>query len=307
MDNIYLAFANAKKGKKHYREVKAIQADLDGYATRLHEMLRDGNFRNSPYTAFQKKSGNKIRDILKVPYYPDRIVHHCIVQVMQQTWISSLIRDTFSTIPGRGIHDGVRRVKQAMQDVPGTKYCLKLDVKKYFPSINNDILKQIIRKKIKDKKLLALLDEIIDSSEGIPIGNYVSQWFGNLYLVYFDHWVKEHLKCKYYYRYCDDLVFLAADKQTLWDYLPKVKSYLAENLKLEIKQDYQVFPVDARGLDFLGYRFFHGYTLVRKRVLSAMKQKLHKPESKASYYGWIIHADHYRLKHKYFKTEKYAA
>lgn len=305
-DNIWLALANARKGKSHYNEVKAIERNPQAYVDHLHAMLTEGRFKNSPYVAFEKKSGDKIRQIKKVPYYPDRIVHHCIVQTMQKTWIRSLIRDTFSTIPGRGIHDGVRRIKEAMKDVKGTQYALKLDVKKYFPSIDNDILKQIIRKKIKDKRFLAVFDEIIDSAQGIPIGNYVSQWFGNLYLAYFDHWAKEDLGCKYYYRYCDDLVLLGPDKQTLWAWLPRIRQYLIDELKLEINDSWQVFPVDARGLDFMGYRFFHGYTLVRKRVIRAMKRNLHKPKSKTSYYGWIIHADHYRLKQKYFINEKYA-
>ncbi len=307
IENIKKAFHNAKKGKAHYIEVKNINKNPELYADKLHAILKHQKFKNSPYKEFVKVSGGKVRIIKKVPYFPDRIVHHCIVQIMQTTWINSLIRDTFSTIPGRGIHDGVRRVKKAMSDVENTQYCLKLDVKKYFPSIDNDILKSIVRKKIKDKKLLIIIDNIIESDTGIPIGNYVSQWFGNLYLAYFDHWVKEELKCKYYFRYCDDLVFLSSNKDELWNYLPQIREYLRDNLKLEIKENYQVFPIDKRGLDFLGYRFFHGYTLVRKGVLKNMKRKLDHPKSKSSYWGWIVHANHHRLKEKYFKNEEYAA
>lgn len=307
IENIKKAFHNAKKGKAHYIEVKNINKETEKYANQLHEILKNQEFKNSPYTEFIKISGGKVRTIKKVPYFPDRIVHHCIVQIMQDAWVNSLIRDTFSTIPGRGIHDGVRRVKKAMEDVDNTQYCLKLDIKKYFPSVDNVILKTIVRKKMKDKKLLSIIDNIIDSDTGIPIGNYVSQWFGNLYLAYFDHWVKEELKCKYYYRYCDDLVFLSSNKDELWGYLPKIREYLTNNLNLRIKENYQVFPIDKRGLDFLGYRFFHGYTLVRKGVLKNMKKKLDQPKSKSSYWGWLVHADHYRLKEKYFKNEEYAA
>jgi RNA-directed DNA polymerase len=307
IENIKRAFHNAKKGKAHYIEVQNINKNVDLYADKLHAILKDQNFKNSPYEEFVKISGGKVRLIKKVPYFPDRIVHHCIVQIMQKTWVNSLIRDTFSTIPGRGIHDGVKRVKLAMKDVGNTQYCLKLDIKKYFPSVDNSILKNIVRKKIKDKKLLTIIDDIIDSDTGIPIGNYVSQWFGNLYLAYFDHWAKEELKCNYYFRYCDDLVFLSSNKNELWGYLPKIRDYLSDNLNLEIKGNYQVFPIDKRGLDFLGYRFFHGYTLVRKGVLKNMKKKLAYPKSKSSYWGWLVHANHYRLKEKYFKNEEYAA
>ena len=309
-ENIRLAFYNAKKGKKHYREVKEISQNLEFYIADLKAMLEKEQFNTSNYEMFTRESGGKIREIYKLPYYPDRIVHHCIIQVVQDLWMNLLIRDTFSTIPGRGIHDGVNRVKQAMCDVEGTKYCLKMDIRKYYPTINHDILKQLLRRKIKDLQFLRLLDEIIDSAPGVPIGNYVSQWFGNLYLAYFDHWVKEKLKCRYYYRYCDDLVILENNKPDLHLKMSKIQEYLDKNLDLKIKSNYQIFPIDSRGLDFLGYRFFHGYTLVRKRIVKAMKKKLNQPKSMASYWGWLKHANTYRLTKKYFKNErkfKYAA
>lgn len=302
--NIRLAFANAEKGKRHYRDVHIIASNLDYYVSDLQEKLQSKTFRTSKYEIFTRNSGGKLRQIYKLPYYPDRIVHHCIIQVVQSLWVSLLIRDTFSTIPGRGIHDGVDRIKKSLKDVDGTRYCLKLDIKKYYPSINHTILKQIIRKKIKDQDFLSVLDEIIDSAPGIPIGNYVSQWFGNLYLAYFDHWVKEELKCRYYYRYCDDLVIMGASKQDLRDKMAQINDYLQTELSLELKSNHQIFPVQKRGIDFLGYRFFHGYTLVRKRIVKAMKQKVGNRKSMASYWGWLKHADAYRLTQKYFNDEQ---
>lgn len=121
---------------------------------------------------------------------------------MEPIWVKIFTRDTYSCIKNRGIHALLQKLQSDLASDPeGTKYCLKLDIKKFYPSINHKILKQIIRKKIKDKNLLKLLDEIIDSADGVPIGNYLSQFFANLYLAYFDHWVKEELKVKYYYRY----------------------------------------------------------------------------------------------------------
>lgn len=303
-ENIKSAFEAAKKGKRHYREVQLIEANTDKYLGELREMLISKTFQTSPYETFTKVSGAKVREIHKLPFFPDRIVHHCIIQVVQQLWVNSLIRDTFSTIPGRGIHDGVRRIKAAMKDKEGTLYCLKLDINKYYPSVDHDVLKAIIRKKIKDEDFLSLLDNIIDSAPGIPIGNYVSQWFGNLYLNYFDHYCKEVLKCRYYYRYCDDVVVLADNKAFLHGVLAAMNDYLVGNLKLSVKSNYQVFPVDARGVDFLGYRFFHGYTLVRKRIVKEMKRKLDQSASLASYWGWLKHADSYRLTQKYLNNER---
>lgn len=303
-NNILMALENAKKGKRHYAEVKKIESNPDKYVHDLQQMLLNKTFKTSNYETLQKVSGGKIREIHKLPFYPDRIVHHCIVQVAQDIWIKSLIRDTYSTIPGRGIHDGVRRVKSAMKDVDNTKYCLKIDINKYYPSVDHNVLKKIVRMKIKDADFLYVLDDIIDSAHGIPIGNYVSQWFGNLYLSYFDHYCKEILRCKYYYRYCDDVVILDTNKEILRDKLVKITAYLDQQLNLKVKSNHQIFPVDSRGIDFLGYRFFHGFTLVRKRIVKMMKRKLKNPKSIPSYWGWLKHADAYRLTIKYIRNER---
>lgn len=113
-----------------------------------------------------------------------------------------------------------------------------MDIRKFYPSVNHDILKAIIRKKIKDNDLLWLLDEIIDSADGVPIGNYLSQFFANLYMAYFDHWVKEELKAKYYYRYADDIVLLSDSKDQLRNWLLAIKVYLTSMLKLKLKDNY---------------------------------------------------------------------
>ena len=131
-----------------------------------------------------------------------------------------------------------------------------MDISKYYPSIDNTILKEVIRRKIKDKNLLYLLDEIIDSTKGVPIGNYLSQYFGNLYLSELDHQLKA--KHKFYFRYCDDLVLLTDTKIKLHEILQKIKVF-CNSLILKLKENYQIFPVDIRGLDFLGYRFFHEF------------------------------------------------
>jgi hypothetical protein len=141
-----------------------------------------------------------------------------------------------------------------------------MDIKKFYPSIDHDILKAIIRKKIKDVRLLKLLDEIINSAPGIPIGNYLSQFFANLYLSYLDHWLKETKKIKYYYRYADDIVILSSGKQILHDLLKDINNYLRYNLKLELKKNYQIFPIDVRGIDFVGYVFRHTHIRMRKSI-----------------------------------------
>jgi hypothetical protein len=177
-----------------------------------------------------------------------------------------------------------------------------MDIRKFYPSIKHDVIKEIIRKKIKDPKLLSILDEIIDSTDGVPIGNYLSQYFANLTLAYFDHWLKEEVKCKYYFRYADDMVILSDSKEFLHKVLILIKLYLKHVLQLQLKDNYQIYPVDSRGVDFVGYVFYHSHTLLRKSIKLKMmkcvkdytenkisKMKFYKTMS--SYAGWMKYCD----------------
>ena len=178
-----------------------------------------------------------------------------------------------------------------------TIYCLKLDIRKFYPSINHSILLDIIKHKVKDIKLIKLLTGIIESSEGVPIGNYLSQFFANLYLTYFDHWIKEEIKCKFYFRYADDIVILGETKEYLENMLIVIKMYLHHVLGLEIKPNYQVFNIEENGIDFIGYVFRHDYILLRKSIKKNMMRLVNKYKSNKiskedfnikfkSYFGW---------------------
>ena len=140
-----------------------------------------------------------------------------------------------------------------------------------------------------------MLDDIIDSTKGVPIGSYTSQFFANYYLTYFDHWVKEKLKIKYFFRYCDDILLLSSDKEKLWEWFKEIKNYLEVNLKLEIKSNYQVFPVSVRGIDWCGYKHYHTYTLIRKSI----KKKYIKNKKKTNHFGWLKHCNSINLRRKY--------
>ena len=308
-----MAHKNAGNGKSHYYEVRMVNADPEKHLGRIQTMLKNKTFQNSHYKVFIKK-GRKDRVIHKLPYFPDRIIHHCIVQVLEPIWVPWLIRDTLACLKGRGIHKGVKRIKQALRTDPeGTRYCLKMDVKKFYPSLDHTILKRILARKIKDQDVLWLLGQIIDSTnKGVPIGNYLSQYFGNLYLTGLDHWVKESLGCRYYIRYCDDMVLLGADKSRLHEIRREIETYMIDRLNLVLKSDWQIFPVAVRGIDFLGYRFFPGYTLLRKSTALQFKRKmaylkLHwkcmEPISVVSmvmsYHGWMKHANCLNLWHKH--------
>jgi len=293
LDNLRLADTIARKGKSKQRGVIDHDKNREANILALHDSLKNKTYTTSRYTTFTIKDP-KERLIHCLPYYPDRIVHHAIMNVIKPIVFNTFTADTYSCIEGRGVHKAVKAVKKALTDVPGTKYCLKLDIRKFYPSIDHDVLKALLRKKFKDNDLLWLLDGIIDSAEGMPIGNYASQILSNFYLTYFDHWLKETKHIKYYFRYADDMVIFSDSKAFLHSILADIRKYLKDELKLTVKDNYQVFPVDERGLDFLGYVFRHPYTLLRKRNkknFARMMAKRRNKQSIASYKGLASHCD----------------
>lgn len=318
LENLRLADEKARKGKLKSYGVRVHDKNREANLLALRESLKNGTFKTSKYHIFTIYEP-KERLIYRLPYYPDRILHHAIMNVLEPIWVSVFNKNTYSCIKNRGIHKCAKDVKQALkQDPDGTRYCLKIDVRKFYPSINHEILKKVVRRKIKDGRLLALLDEIIDSTDGVPIGNYLSQYFANLFLAYFDHWLKEEKRVKYYWRYADDIVILAPNKEFLHNLLHEIRAYLRDNLKLAVKRNYQVFPVDSRGIDFLGYVFYHSHTLLRK----AIKQKLCRRVAKlnkrkiaptkeyykqqiCSWWGWCKYCDSINLVNKLSKQFPY--
>ena len=251
LDNLRLADEKARRGKLRSYGVLLHDKNREANILALHETLKNRTFKNSEYSTFTIYEP-KERIIFRLPYYPDRILHHAIMNILEPIWVSVFTKDTYSCIKGRGIHGAMRNVKRAIKDRENARYCLKIDIRKFYPSIDHDVLKAIIRRKIKCKDTLALLDTIIDSTDGVPIGNYLSQYFANLMLAYFDHWIKEEKR---------------ADKH-------------------------------GRGLDFVGFVFYHNQTLMRKsikqnfcRMAARLNKKLNisardYKQRLCSWYGW---------------------
>lgn len=312
IDNIELADKKARKCKEKRYGVARHDRNHHEENVELSNQLKNRTYRTSKYSNY-KIYEPKERTISRLPYYPDRIIHHAIMNIMEPIWVKIFTADIYSCIKHRGIHTLVKKLRKDLDiDPDGTQYCLKMDIRKFYPSLDHDILKAIIRKKIKDKDLLWLLDEIIDSAEGVPIGNYLSQFFANLYMAYFDHWIKEELKVKYYYRYADDIVLLSNSKEQLRSWLLAIKVYLTNVLHLKLKDNYQIYPVDSRGIDFVGYKLYHTHTLLRKSIkykmfklirrykenkitLEDLKQRL------ASYFGWLKYCDSKNLLKKIYQ------
>lgn len=293
ISNLECADVIARKGKKNRYGVIQHDKDREANIMSLHIALRDGAYRTSAYTTFSIFEP-KERLVFRLPYYPDRIVHHAVMNILEPIFVSMFTADTYSCIKGKGIHGAVRGVKKALRDQDGTKYYLKMDVRKFYPSVNHIILKRLLRRKFKDEALLGLLDEIIDSAPGLPIGNYLSQYLANFYLNGLDHWLKEVKGVKYYFRYLDDIVILGSNKASLHKLREEIRDYLWDNLKLEVKKNYRVAPVDDHGIDFVGYVFRHTHTLMRKTIkkrFARLVAKRPKMASIAAYYGWAVHAN----------------
>ena len=292
------------------------------YLLQLQNMLiwKTYSVKSSDYTMFKKIDKGKEREIFKLDYFPHRIMQHALMNVVQDIILKTLIDNTFASIPNRGIHLLLKRMnKDIRTDKNGTMYCLKMDVRKFYPSINQDILKVMLRKKFKDDDVLWLMDTIIDSMDGekgIAIGSLFSQWAGNFYLTYLDHWLKEKKKIKYYYRYCDDMVILHEDKEFLHQIRKEIEENLLIRLDLELKNNWQVFPTRVRGVDFVGYRHFDDYILLRKSTSKNMKKKMRKLIKRCrrggeldysewcsinSYNGWLKWCNGYNLYLKYIK------
>jgi len=321
IDNLKLADEKAREGKTNSYGVKLHDKNRDDNIMQLHQMLKEKKYKTSKYDTF-KIHEPKERIIYRLPYFPDRIVHHAIMNIMESIWTSIFTADTFSCIKGRGIHGTAKKVRNAIKNKEESKYCLKIDIRKFYPSIDHNILKGIIRKKIKCRDTLWLLDEIIDSTEGVPIGNYLSQYFANLMLAYFDHKIKEVYKVKYYFRYADDMVFFSKDKISLQKLLHIIDKLLGE-LKLTLKGNYQVFPIGdnsfdshSRGLDYVGYVFYHDETRMRKSIkknfckkaAKVNKQNLTNKEYKqklCSWFGWAKYSDSKHLLKTILKKDKY--
>lgn len=292
-DNLSLANEKARKGKRNTYGVKLFNTNPEGKLMLLQETLINKNYKTSEYdifTVFEPKE----RLVYRLPYYPDRIAHHAIMNILEPIFVANFTADTYSCIKGKGIHKCAYALKKALQDQPNTIYCLKIDITKFYPSIDHAVLQKLLRRKFKDKDLLWLLDEIIQSAPGLPIGNYLSQYLANFYMSGFDHWIKEQKAVKYYFRYADDIVILAPNKGYLHQLLSEIKTYLKTELRLNVKENYQVFPVESRGIDFIGYKFYHTHTLLRKQIkknFAKMLQNNPNEASIASYMGWASHCD----------------
>ena len=276
-ENLMKAHKLSRKGKGYRKEIILFNLKQEEYIMWLYEKLKTGTYKHSGYAVFYVTEP-KLRKIEKSKYI-DRIVHRFVVDnFLEPYFVPTFVNTSYACLKGRGMHTACIEVQKAMKHLSriwGRYYILKMDVRKYFQNIDKDILYKILNKKIQDNKLLWLLKEIIYSNEGkkgLAIGNYTSQMFANIYLNEIDQYVKNNLKCKYYFRYLDDSIAMFKTKEEAKIALERITVFLKDRLELELNEKTQIFK-NTQGINFCGYKINENRLKIRDKRKEEIKEK----------------------------------
>ncbi len=272
-NNLYISFLKAFKGCRKNTESLHFFFNLEYNLWNLKKELEECSYCPGKYRYF--KIYDPKERIIAVAPFRDRIVHHAIVNVLEPVYEKIFIYDSYATRKHKGTHKAILRAQRFLKN---NRWFLKTDIRKYFDSVNHDILLKVLKRKIKDKKMLWLLEKIIKNGgkngKGLPIGNLTSQFLANVYLDIFDHFVKDKLQVKYYVRYMDDMVFFSNDKS----YLNKIHmvfvDFLNKTLNLTFKNPF--INQQLNGLSFLGARIFPKLLRIKPKSLNRCVKKIKK-------------------------------
>ncbi|MFG6320020.1 MAG: reverse transcriptase/maturase family protein [Clostridia bacterium] len=305
------AHQRAKKNKSYKKDVIMYELNLENNIINLMQKIKTNTYRVGKYYAF-KVFEPKERIIHALPY-EDRIVHQWYVEeFIKPHFIPRFINSTFACIENRGVHKAVdycqSMMRQAQKNNPNF-WVLKCDIKKFFYNIDPLILMNIMRKNISDKLLLKFTYRLIFSGKqsihevGIPIGNYTSQYFANIYMNELDQYVKHTLKIKYYCRYMDDFLFILKSKKECISIYNTISNFLKEHLHLELNAKSRYYPAKM-GINFCGYRIFTTHRLLRNSSKTKIKNNVKKwnksyeknnlniKHALLSINAWIGHSSH---------------
>jgi retron-type reverse transcriptase len=308
VENLCDAWQEFIRGKKSKKDVADFSLNLSQNIFQLHEELRTKSYRHGAYEAFSI-SDPKPRSIHKATVR-DRLLHHAIYRVLYSHFDRKFIYDSYSCRHGKGTHKALDRfrhfVRKVSESNSRTCWVLKCDVRKFFASIDQTVLIDIVRRHISDPDVIWLLERVVESfastgpGKGLPLGNLTSQLLVNVYMNEFDQFVKHQLKQKYYIRYADDFVIMDHDKVALMEVLPKVQSFLLDRLKLTLHPDKIVVQTATSGVDFLGWVHFYHHRVLRtttkKRMFRNIQEKEAKAETVQSYLGLIGHGNSWKLR-----------
>lgn len=283
-----VALRFSSRGKKKRKTVHRTIQNKEKKLDLLHQILSSEQYDPLPYTkkTILDRCTLKVREIFVPRFFPDQVVQWALMLIIRPLLMRGMYDFSCASVDGRGGLYGVNTVKKWLTKDPyHTKYCLVIDIKKFYPSIDQDILLEKFNRIIKDQKTLNLIEKIVKSVDtGLPIGNFTSQWFANFYLQDFDHFVKEKLKIEHYIRYMDDMVFFSSNKRKLSNAFNEIERFL-NGEKLSVKSNHQVFKVaerknDGRPIDFLGYKFYRNYVTMRARTFLRTTRRIRKVANK---------------------------
>lgn len=305
--NLELAFYKAAKGKRHKKEVQDFAKSVEFNLQKLSFQIQQNSLSNS-YRYF--KVYDPKERVISVAPFSNRVIHHAIVNVCHNTFENHQIYHSYATRLGKGTH---KAIQQVVCNNKKNNWFLKLDVKKFFDTINHKVLISLLEKKFKEPQLLHLFKNIITSFNtnkgiGLPIGNLTSQYFANFYLAFLDRYAKQHLHIKHYIRYMDDIVLWGNSKAQIWYYYNKLKLYLENNLKQTFKKP--IFNKTTFSFNYLGYTITKDKIKPNKRNRNKYAKKTQTiqkhlknnliTEKKAATQFWAMY------NHQQFKINNYA-
>lgn len=319
LDNLLRAWEEFERGKKKRADVRLFSRALLCNILKLQNELSSFEYQHSSYESFSV-SDPKPRQIHKA-LVRDRLVHHAIYRVLYPAFDSTFIHDSYSCRVGKGTHRAfeqlVTYVRKVSCNYSEPCFALKLDIRKFFNSIDHQVLLGLLRKRLSDPGLLMLLEKIIRSFEhspgkGLPLGNLTSQLFANVYLDPLDKFVKHRLQVRYYLRYADDFLILSSSEEELMGYFVEIWRFLKEELKLELHPNKISLRKFAQGIDFVGYMALPHYNLPRRKTVQRMFRNLERvsdleklPKVLESYLGYLGHANSWTLKQALLKDLAY--
>ncbi|MFH1781093.1 MAG: reverse transcriptase/maturase family protein [Patescibacteria group bacterium] len=310
IENLLLAWQEFLRGKRSKPDVIIFARNLITNIYQLDNQLKNESYQHGGYHHFNI-ADPKPRQIHKASVY-DRLLHHALYRQLYPFYDTIFIADSFSCRKGKGTHKAGKRFRKMLSQVGknNTKTCwvLKCDIKKFFASIDQNILMNILKRRLEDKRLFSLLENIIYSFKiggkniGLPLGNLTSQLFVNIYMNEFDQFMKHELKAKYYLRYADDFVILSSSREELINQIPIISYFLKQKLALTLHpRKVKIRPL-ASGVDFLGWIYFPHHKVLRTASKRRMFRRIiEQPNEQArqSYKGMLKHGDANNLEQEF--------
>ncbi len=281
MNNLAKAWARARKGKTKKIYIIEFEQNLRENLLKLREELLNQTYKPKPLVTFILRDP-KTRKISKSDFR-DRIVHHALFQIIEQIFDKPFIYDSCANRKDKGALFALKRFEKFQRKITKNlskeAFCFKADIRHYFKEVNHEILLKIIKRKISDRKTLWLINKILKNGEekegiGMPLGNLTSQFFANVYLHDLDFFVKNKLKVKFYIRYVDDFVLLHESKEQIEEWKTEIDLFLRRKLKLELHKEKSKIISLSKGIDFVGFRNFYYFKLLRKRNIKNMRRKI---------------------------------